>query len=123
MATAIDSQSVKSAQTVSKAARGYDAGKKINASDTWSSTPADFPSWSWPPADLHDPAAAERGLFCLRLMRPEITIVWADSAFAGKLVDWAKQHLGLTIKPVSWLEDASGFIMLPRRWVLAVLPG
>ncbi|WP_406223522.1 DUF1048 domain-containing protein [Streptomyces canus] len=47
-----------------------------------------------------------------------VTIVWADSAYAGKLVDWAKQHLILTIKPVSRPKDASGFVVLPRRWVI-----
>ncbi|MDQ1022244.1 hypothetical protein QFZ43_008793 [Streptomyces afghaniensis] len=51
-------------------------------------------------------------------MHPEITIVWADSAYAGKLVDWAKHHLNLTIKPVSRPKDASGFAVLPRRWVV-----
>lgn len=51
-------------------------------------------------------------------MHPEITIVWADSAYAEKLVDWAKQHLDITIKPVSRPKDASGFVVLPRRWVV-----
>jgi transposase len=51
-------------------------------------------------------------------MHPEITIVWADSAYAGKLVDWAKKHLNLTLKTVSRPKDASGFIVLPRRWVV-----
>jgi hypothetical protein len=32
----------------------------------------------------------------------------SDSAYAGKLVDWAKQPLDLTIKPVSRPEAASG---------------
>lgn len=70
------------------------------------------------PAGLHDAAAAKEVLFRLRLMHPEITIVWADSASAGKLVDWAKQHLNLTIKPVSRLKNTSGFVVLPRRWVV-----
>lgn len=70
------------------------------------------------PADLHDAAAAKEVLFRLRLMYPEITIVRADSAYAGRLVDWAKQHLNLTIKPVSRPKDASGFVVLPRRWVV-----
>lgn len=48
-------------------------------------------------------------------MHPEITIVWADSAYAGKLVDWAKQRLKLTIKPASRPKGASGFVALPRR--------
>jgi transposase len=120
VATVIDSQSVKAAETVSKATRGYDAGKKINGRkrhlvvDT-----RGLPLMVMvTPADLHDAAAAKEVLFRLRLMHPEITIVWADSAYAGKLVDWAKQHLNLTVKPVSRPKDASGFVVLPRRWVV-----
>ena len=51
-------------------------------------------------------------------MHPEITIVWADSAYAGKLVTWVKKYLNLTIKTVSRPRDSSGFIVLPRRWVV-----
>ncbi|GFE07094.1 hypothetical protein Scani_33620 [Streptomyces caniferus] len=46
---------------------------------------------------------------------PEITIVWADSAYAGKLVTWAKKCLSLTIKTVSRPKDASWFIVLLVR--------
>lgn len=70
------------------------------------------------PADLHDSAAAKEVLFRLRLMHPEITIVWADSAHAGRLVTWSKKHLNLTIKPVSRPKDASGFVVVPRRRVV-----
>ena len=70
------------------------------------------------PASLTDRDAAKELLFHLRLMHPEITIVWADSAYAGKLVTWAKKYLNLTIKTVSRPKDASGFIVLPRRWVV-----
>ncbi|MGI5430794.1 transposase [Streptomyces sp. CA-179760] len=107
---------MKAAETVSMATRGYDAGKKINGRkrhlvvDTRGLPLIVMVT----PADLHDAAAAKEVLFRLRLMHPEITIVWADSAYAGKLVDWAKQHLNLTIKPVSRLQDASGFVVLPR---------
>lgn len=52
------------------------------------------------PADLTDRNAAKEVLFRLRLMHPEITIVWADSAYAGQLVTWAKTYLNLTIKTV-----------------------
>lgn len=31
---------------------------------------------------------------------------------------WAKNYLNLTIKTVSRPKDASGFIVLPRRWVV-----
>jgi hypothetical protein len=88
VAVIIDSQSVKAAATVSKATRGYDPGKKINGRkrhlvvDT-----KGLPLMVMvTPADLHDSAAAKEVLFRLRLMHPEITIVWADRAYAGKLV-------------------------------------
>lgn len=67
---------------------------------------------------MTDRNAAKEVLFRLRLMHPEITIVWADSAYAGQLVTWAKTHLNLTIKAVSRPKDAAGFVVLPRRWVV-----
>lgn len=48
----------------------------------------------------------------------ESTLVWADRAYAGKLVTWAKRHLHLTIKTISRPKDTTGFIVLPRRWVV-----
>ncbi|WP_097977623.1 IS5 family transposase [Streptomyces sp. gb14] len=120
VATIIDSQSVKAASTVGKDSRGYDAGKRINGRkrhlvvDT-----RGLPLFVMvTPADLHDSAAAKEVLFRLRLTHPEITIVWADRAYAGKLVIWAKRHLKLTIKTVSRPKDTSRFIVLPRRWVV-----
>lgn len=38
--------------------------------------------------------------------------------YAGQLVTWAKTHLRLTIKTVSRPKDATGFVVLPRRWVV-----
>lgn len=120
VATVIDSQSVKAAETVGRDSRGYDAGKKINGRkrhmvvDTRGLPLLVMVT----PADLHDSHAAKEVLFRLRLMHPEITIVWADSAYAGKLVTWAKKHLNLTIKTVSRPKDSSGFVVLPRRWVV-----
>ncbi|PBD02388.1 transposase [Streptomyces sp. Ag82_O1-15] len=70
------------------------------------------------PADMTDRDAAKEVLFRLRLMHPEITIVWADSAYTGQLVTWSKSLLGLTLKTVSRPKDASGFVVLPRRWVV-----
>lgn len=120
VATVIDSQSVRAAETVGKGSRGYDAGKKINGRkrnmvvDTRGLPLLVMVT----PASLTDRDAAKELLFRLRLMHPEITIVWADSAYAGKLVTWAKKYLSLTIKTVSRPKDASGFIVLPRRWVV-----
>ncbi|AEY85298.1 putative transposase [Streptomyces hygroscopicus subsp. jinggangensis 5008] len=120
VATVIDSQSVKAAETVGQDSRGYDAGKKINGRkrhlvvDTRGLPLLVMVT----PADMTDRDAAKEVLFRLRLMHPEITIVWADSAYAGQLVTWAKRYLNLTIKTVSRPKDASGFVVLPRRWVV-----
>lgn len=70
------------------------------------------------PADMYDSVAAREALFRLRLMHPEITIVWADLAYAGTLVDWAKTFLHLTIRTVSRPKGAKGFVILARRWVV-----
>lgn len=116
----IASQSVKVAATVPRSTSGYDAGKKIPGRkrhivvDT-----KGLPLFVMvTPADMHDSQAAREVLFRLRLMQPEITLVWADLAYAGRLVDWSKSFLHLTIKTVSRPKDAKGFVVLPRRWVV-----
>jgi transposase len=87
VATVIDSQSVKAAETVSRATRGYDAGKKINGRkrhlvvDT-----RGLPLTVMVTPSLSDRDAAKEILFRLRLTHPEITLLWADSAYAGKLL-------------------------------------
>jgi transposase len=107
-------------ETVGRDSRGYDGAKKINGRkrhlvvDT-----KGLPLFVMvTPADMTDREAAREVLFRLRLMHPEITIVWADSGYAGQLVTWAKKNLGLTLKPVSRPKDAVGFVILPRRWVV-----
>lgn len=100
--------------------RGYDAGKKINGRkrhivvDTRGLVLLVMVT----PADVQDRDAAKEVLFRLHLMHPEIAIVWADSAYAGALVDWAKVRLDIKIKTVRRPPDAHGFVVLPRRWVV-----
>ncbi len=71
------------------------------------------------PADMTDRDAAKEVLFRLRLMHPEITIVWADSGYAGpKLGGWAKKYLNLTLKTVGRPKGVKGFVVIKRRWVV-----
>lgn len=67
---------------------------------------------------MHRLRRVKEVLFRLRLMHPEITIVWAHSGYAGQLVIWARKHLGLTLKTVSRPKDAVGFVILPCLWVV-----
>ncbi|WP_442538358.1 hypothetical protein [Streptomyces pseudogriseolus] len=45
------------------------------------------------PADTTDRYAARKLLWRLRLTQPQITQVWADSSYAGQLVNWADDRL------------------------------
>jgi transposase len=47
-----------------------------------------------------------------------IRLVWADGGYAGKLVDWAHASLKITLQIVKRSDDAVGFVVLPRRWVV-----
>lgn len=118
MTLIVDSQSVKGAETVSKTTRGFDAGKKINgrkrhiAVDTLG-LPVMI---TVTPADTTDRDAARELLWRLRIMQPQIRQIWADSAYAGQLVNWSDDFLHMTLKTVSRPRGAKGFVVLPRRW-------
>ncbi|MEU5902283.1 IS5 family transposase [Streptomyces venezuelae] len=115
----VDSQTIKADATVSRATTGYDAGKKATgrkrhlAVDT-----RGLPVMMMvTPANVHDAHAARDFLFRLRLAHPEVTLVWADSAYGGELVTWAKNRLNLTLKTVN-RPRTKGFVLLPKRWVV-----
>jgi transposase len=119
-AGSIDSQSVKAADTVGAASRGFDAGKKINgrkrhlAVDTLGLVLAVVVT----AASVQDRDGAYRLLALLRERFSTITLVWADGGYAGRLVTWAHQVLALTLSIVKRSDDTSGFVVLPRRWVV-----
>lgn len=68
------------------------------------------------PASMTDRDAARELLWGLRLTQPRITQVWADSAYAGQLVNWPDDRLWTTLRTVTRPRGAKGFIVLPRRW-------
>jgi transposase len=68
------------------------------------------------PAVTTDRDAARELLWRLRVMQPQITQVWADSAYAGQLINWSDDFMHMTLKTVSRPRGAKGFVVLPRRW-------
>ncbi|MFI6244543.1 transposase [Micromonospora sp. NPDC050795] len=44
--------------------------------------------------------------------------VFADTGFAGCLVDWARDLLRATVEIVHKPTDQRGFVVHPRRWVV-----
>lgn len=119
-AAIIDSQSVKAAETVWRSTRGYDAGKKINgtkrhiAVDTLGLLICVLVT----AANIQDRDGARPLLDKLAATCHRVRHVWADGGYAGKLLTWAKTTLTITIQIVKRSDDMTGFVVLPRRWVV-----
>jgi transposase len=69
-------------------------------------------------ASVQDRDGAFRLLALLRERFTTITLVWADGGYAGRLVSWAHTVLALTLTIVKRTDDTTGFVVLPRRWVV-----
>jgi transposase len=69
-------------------------------------------------ASVQDRDGARPLLEQLRASYRRIRLVWADGGYAGKLVDWAHTTITLTVAIVKRSDDATGFVVLPRRWVV-----
>ena len=114
----IDSQSVRGADTVPAASRGWDNGKKVGgrkrhiATDTMGLLLAVVVT----AASTQDRDGAVPLLARLRERFSTITLTWADAGYTGRLVTWAHQVLHLTITIVKRTDP--GFVVLPRRWVV-----
>jgi transposase len=99
--------------------RGFDAAKKVNgrkrhlAVDTLGLLLAVVVT----PASTQDRDAARLLLWRLRATHCRIRLIWADAAYAGKLVGWAAAALGLRVDIVR-RRLAHAFQVLPRRWVI-----
>jgi transposase len=119
-AAIVDSQSVKAAETVGTASRGYDAGKKINgrkrhiAVDTLGLLLCVLVTT----ASVQDRDGARPLLSMLAASSRRVRLIWADGGYAGKLLDWAQSAVKLAVVIVKRSDDAQGFQVLPRRWVV-----
>jgi len=117
-AAVIDSQSVRAADTVPKASRGWDNAKKVNgrkrhiAVDTAGLVLAVVIT----AASVQDRDAARPLLWNLSRCCTRVRLAWADAGYAGKLTAWAAS---LKIKlEIVRKRDAHSFEVLPRRWVV-----
>jgi transposase len=119
-AAIIDAQSVKGADTVPAATRGYDAGKKVNGRkrhvvvDTIGLLLIVLVTT----ASVQDRDGARPVLDAVRKTFPTVSLVWADGGYAGKLVQWAKTAARIVVEIVRKPEGQRTFEVLPRRWVV-----
>lgn len=85
----IDSQSVRTADTVPATTRGFDAGKKVKGRKRFivTDTLGLLLAVHVVAASVQDRDGAQRPLLWTRLDHPGVKKIWADQGFAGRLVD------------------------------------
>ncbi|HEU5475652.1 MAG TPA: transposase [Actinophytocola sp.] len=111
---------MRAAETVGQPTRGYDAGKKVNgrkrriAVDTLGLLLSVLVT----AASVQDRDAARPLLDALAASYHRIRLVWVDGGYAGKLLGWTRTSLTIVLQIVKRSDDTTGFVVLPRRWVV-----
>lgn len=114
----IDSQSVKATRTTGT--RGYDAGKKINGRKRHIlvDTLGLLVFVVVHVGSIQDRDGAKPVLQGAATKSARLAKVWADGAYAGQLIDWTARECGWELEIVKRSDQAEGFEVLPRRWVV-----
>ena len=117
-AAVIDSQSVRAADTVPRASRGWDAAKKVNGRKRHIAVDATglILDVVITPACVQDRDGARPLLWNTRRACPRVRLIWTDAGYTGTLAAWAAV-LNMTLTIVA-KRDRHAFEILPRRWVV-----
>ena len=70
------------------------------------------------PANIQDRDGAKLVLEGMVGQYPRLRVIWADGAYGGKLVQWAKGKGGWSLELVRRPSGQRTFQVLPRRWVV-----
>ena len=121
-AAILDSQSVKGSEQGGDAI-GYDAGKKIGGRKRHLlvDTLGMILGLRVTSASVQDREGAVTLLSSLYLLFGRLQIIWADSGYAGALVEWVKglRPFGkLHLDIVRRCDDAKGFQLVRKRWIV-----
>jgi transposase len=117
-AAILDSQSVKG--SVQAEGSGYDAGKKVKGRkrhilvDVLGLILAIVVT----PASVQDRDGAVPVLERAALEHSQLQKVWVDGAYTGGVMDRLGERTNIDIEMVKRTDDMSGFVVLPRRWVV-----
>ena len=116
----VDAQSVRGADTVGAAVRGFDAAKKVNGRkrhvvvDTMGLLLLVVIT----SAGMQDRDGARTLLEKVKMVMPSLSLLWADGGYAGKLVERAERIAHITVEIVRKPVGIKTFQVLPRRWVV-----
>ena len=69
-------------------------------------------------ASVQDRDGAKLVLETVQGKLPRLKLVWADGGYAGQLIDWVKQACGWVLEIVKRSENAQGFELLKKRWIV-----
>ncbi|MDX1992923.1 MAG: IS5 family transposase [bacterium] len=115
----LDSQSSKT--TESGGERSYDGGKKVTGRKRHilTDTLGNLLVVVVHPAAIADCAGAKQVFAALPLMwQRRLQVVWADGGYEGALWVWVYSLFKITLAIVRRSTDQSGFVVLPKRWVV-----
>ena len=70
------------------------------------------------PANVQDRDGARLVLQRLLGRHERLRLIWADGAYGGKLVEWARTVGGWSLELVRYPAQQRTFRVLPRRWVV-----
>lgn len=119
-AAIVDSQSVKAADTVGAATRGFDSGKKINGRKRHLAVDVEgfVLAVVVTAANVGGRMGAKLLLIKLLDICNRLKLVWADSGYDGApLSTWARNVAAVTLQVIKRTE-AHTFKVVPRRWVV-----
>ena len=69
-------------------------------------------------ASIQDRDGAKLVMAKLKGGFPRLSLIWADGGYAGQLIGWAMDFGKWMLEIVKRNTDLSGFVVLPRRWVV-----
>jgi transposase len=119
-AAIVDSQSVKGADTVGAASRGFDSGKKINGRKRHIAVDVEgfLLAVVVTAASVGDRMGAKLLVIALLNSCTRLKLIWADSGYDGKpLAEWVHAVARITLQVIKRTE-LHVFKVVPRRWVV-----